>query len=330
MTTRVDDYYGCRVVVTGAAGAIGGHLTKALSDAGAEIVIAVDDLSAGLRENLPEVANVTFIEGSIVDDEVLRRVFATDPVIVFHLAALFANQNSIDHPELDLHVNGQGTLNVLQNALRSGASRFVFASTSCLAPPTGGGRPLGASMVGWATPYQITKRLGEQYCQFFQSHHGLSTVRVRFYNSYGPGELPGYYRNVIPNFFYRAMTGQPLPILGTGEETRDWTFVTDIVEGLLKAGLAAQVEGQVVNLGTGHETRVIDVARQINALTGNRAGLTFQPRRCWDGNLRRVAPISRTRRLLGHGCHTPLATGLPRTATWFDVNWSLIRRAARW
>ena len=210
-----EGYGGARVLVTGAAGAIGGHLTRALAEAGAETVIAVDDLSAGLADNVPVAANVRFEAGSILDQAVLGRAFDGSPDLVFHLAALFANQNSIDHPELDLMVNGLGTLNVLQWARRCGARRVVYASTSC-------GRPtcddhLGDDGFGSDSPYQITKGVGEQYCRFFRSHYGLSTVRVRLYNSYGPGELPGRYRNVIPNFFALAMSGKPLPVLGTGQ-----------------------------------------------------------------------------------------------------------------
>ena len=117
------------------------------------------------------------------------------------------------------------------------------------------------------TPYQITKLLGELYANFFKNFYDLQMVRTRFFNSYGPGEVPGRYRNVIPNFIYWAMQGQPLPITGTGEETRDFTFVGDIVDGLLRAGYAPEALGEAMNLASGRETRILDLATWVNELT---------------------------------------------------------------
>ena len=129
-----------------------------------------------------------------------------------------------------------------------------------------------------SSPYQITKMLGELYCNFFQHHYDLPAVKARFFNSYGPGEVPGQYRNVIPNFIYLAMQGQPLPITGTGEETRDFTFVGDIVDGLLRAGHFEAAVGQEFNLASGAETRIIDLAEMINRKVGNQAGShVFRP-----------------------------------------------------
>ncbi|MDQ1295299.1 MAG: UDP-glucose 4-epimerase [Actinomycetota bacterium] len=337
------------MLVTGAAGAIGSNLTAGLLAAGARVT-AWDDLSSGAIENLPADPALTFLEGSVLEEELLDRAFGQGPEVVFHLAALFAHQNSVEHPQRDLQVNGSGTLGILQRSCEAGVRRVVYSSSSCvLQPPTAqaadggaGADPLSPARPapaparpapderveqapGSDTPYQITKYLGEQYCRFFHRCHGLSTVRVRIFNSYGPGEPPGLYRNVIPNFFHLARLGRPLPVLGTGSETRDWTYVEDIVEGLLAAGLAQAADGQVICLGTGKETRVVDLARRINAITGNRAGLAFRPRRSWDNHGRRVAPTERARRLLGHECRTPLDIGLQRTAAWFEQRWGSVR-----
>jgi UDP-glucose 4-epimerase len=324
-------YRGLRVLVTGAAGAIGGNLVRALAAAGVAEVIALDDLSQGVRWNIPKLRPVAFCHGSILDPAALTDAFARRPSVVFHLAALFANQNSIDHPVLDLAVNGQGTLNVLIKAARHGRPRVVFASTSAAAEACGN-HPLDddAPALGHGTPYQITKGLGEQYCRFFYSYHQVPTVRIRFFNSYGPGELPGRYRNVIPNFFYFAKRREPLPIMGTGHQTRDWTFVNDIVDGLLKAGLCEAAVGQSINLGTGRETTVIEVAAEINRLTGNPAGVVYREARTWDRHERRSAAIEKGNKLLQFEPATDISSGLSGTAQWFEQNWSLIHGAARW
>ena len=337
---RQPSYQGTTVLVTGAAGAIGSNLTRALAAAGASEVVALDDLSQGVRWNVPELENVTFIQGSILDSEAVAEAFSKRPSIVFHLAALFANQNSIDHPVLNLRINGEGTLNLLMCAARSGQPRFVFASTSAVsanassdasavsANASSDASADDAPALRCATPYQITKGLGEQYCRFFQGHHGVPTVRARFFNSYGPGELPGRYRNVIPNFFYRAKKGEPLPVMGTGQQTRDWTFVTDISRGLLLCGRCDQAIGRSVNLGTGRETPVADIAHQINMLTGNTAGLVYRPHRRWDKDLRRSAEMQQAARLLGYYPEASISEGLRHTAQWFDEHWDRIQAGA--
>ena len=160
-----------------------------------------------------------------------------------------------------------------------------------------------------SSPYQITKMVGELYCNFFQHHYDLPTVKARFFNSYGPGEVPGQYRNVIPNFIYLAMQGQPLPITGTGEETRDFTYVGDIVDGLLRAGYFDAAVGQEFNLASGAETRIIDLAEMINSQVGNKAGITFTARRKWDTKPRLLASVDRAKSLIGYQPNTPFHRG---------------------
>lgn len=330
MSATAPSYRDLRVIVTGAAGAIGGNLVRALAASGAAEILALDDLSQGVCWNIPEIRNVTFLQGSILDQNVLKSAFRQKPAIVFHLAALFANQNSIDHPVLDLKVNGQGILNILISAANAGRPRVVFASTSAAADGLDGfAVDDDAPPLGHGTPYQITKALGEQYCRFFHSYYGIPIVLVRFFNSYGPGEVPGRYRNVIPNFFYRAKRGEALPVIGTGNQTRDWTFVADVVDGLLKAGVSDTAVGHSVNLGTGQETTVIDIAREINMLTGNVAGIVYRENRRWDHHCSRVAATTKAVRLLDHECRTGIKTGLENTAQWFDENWSQIQRDVR-
>lgn len=330
-STRWEDAYSRKIVlVTGGAGAIGSNLTRRLAELGA-FVIALDDLSASERWNVPAHSNVMFVEGSVVDEVVLKRVFFERPEVVFHLAAFFANQNSIDHPERDLEVNGLGTLRVLEYSVLAGARRLVYASSGCSIYGSEAPLPLREDFVSLhlSTPYQITKMLGELYVNFFYNHYGLEVAKPRLFNSYGPGEIPGQYRNVIPNFIYWAMKGRPLPITGTGEETRDFTYVGDIVEGLLHAGHDPNCVGQEFNLASGSETKILDLANLVNELTGNEAGIKFVSRRKWDTKSRLLASIDKANELFGYKPSTSFEEGLSRTIDWFRQNWELIEASAR-
>ena len=323
-------YAGRTVLVTGGAGAIGSNLTRALAEAGARVLV-LDNLSSAERWNVPARSEVLFVEGDVRDEVVLKRVFFERPAIVFHLAAFFANQNSVDHPETDLQVNGLGTLRALEYAVLTGVERFVYASSGCSIYGSSAPLPLREEFMSMhlSTPYQITKMLGELYANFFHHHYGLAVVKPRFFNSYGPGEVPGQYRNVIPNFIYWAIKGQALPITGTGEETRDFTYVGDIVDGLLRAGVFESAVGQEFNLASGRETSIGDLARMINEATGNAAGVRYVARRKWDTKRRLLASVDRARELIGYAPDMPFAEGLARTVSWFRAHWAQIDAAAR-
>jgi UDP-glucose 4-epimerase len=330
MENYLNVYTNKTILVTGGAGAIGSNLCRRLAELGAQVII-LDDLSSGVRWNVPSLPGVLFVEGDILDEVKLKRVFFERPQIVFHLAAFFANQNSVDHPERDLMVNGMGTLRLLEYSVFTGVERFVYASSGCSIYGSDSPLPLREEFMSMhlSTPYQITKMLGELYCNFFYNHYGLKVVKPRFFNSYGPGEVPGQYRNVIPNFIYWAMKGLPLPITGSGEETRDFTYVGDIVDGLLRAGVMESAVGQEFNLASGKETRIIDLANMINEATGNTAGIRFAQRRKWDTKSRLLASIDRARQLIGYEPRTSFEEGLKHTIEWFRKNWDRIEVAAR-
>jgi nucleoside-diphosphate-sugar epimerase len=179
-----------------------------------------------------------------------------------------------------------------------------------------------------STPYQITKMLGELYCNFFRNHYDMKVTKARFFNSYGPGEVPGQYRNVIPNFIYWAMKGESLPITGTGEETRDFTFVGDLVDGLLRAGYFESAVGEEFNLASGAETRIVDLANLVNKATDNSSGIKFAAKRKWDTKSRLLASYEKANKLIGYEPRTQFAEGLSETVKWFKVNWERIERSA--
>jgi nucleoside-diphosphate-sugar epimerase len=318
------------VLVTGGAGAIGSNLCKALAQLGAQVII-LDDLSSAERWNVPSLPGILFVEGDIVDEVKLKRVFFERPQIVFHLAAFFANQNSVDHPERDLTVNGMGTLRLLEYSVFTDVERFIYASSGCSIYGSRAPLPLKEDFISLhlSTPYQITKMLGELYCNFFYNHYGLKVIKPRFFNSYGPGEVPGQYRNVIPNFLYWAMKGKTLPITGSGEETRDFTYVGDIVDGLLRAGMFESAIGEEFNLASGKETRIIDLAKMINDATDNPGGIRYTERRKWDTKDRLLASIDRAGELIGYEPNTPFEVGLDQTVAWFRDHWDEIEASAR-
>jgi len=252
------EYQGKNILITGGAGCIGSNLTKALIKAEAAKIVVLDDLSAAERWNVPTAPNVVFIKGSVLDDGILKRAFSQKLDFVFHLAAHFANQNSVDNPETDLLVNGLGTLKVLGYSHLAGVGRFVFASSGCSVYGSQAPLPLKEDFVSvhLDTPYQITKLLGELYCNFFYNYYSLPVAIARYFNVYGPGEIPGAYRNVIPNFIWWALHKKPLPITGTGEETRDFTYVEDIIDGTLRLGVIPEAVGEAINLASETETRL--------------------------------------------------------------------------
>jgi UDP-glucose 4-epimerase len=175
------------------------------------------------------------------------------------------------------------------------------------------------------TPYQVTKMLGELYTNYYFNLYRLPIVNARFFNSYGPGEVPGKYRNVIPNFFYWSINKQPLPITGTGDETRDFTFVGDLINGLLSMAYHSGAIGEAFNLATAKEIRIGDLALWINELTDNKAGIVFTERRDWDKKNRLLASIDKARKILGYDPCMDFKKGLALVNDWFIENWEKIK-----
>jgi len=323
-------YEGKTVLITGGAGAIGSNLARAIADLKARTVIVLDDMSAAYAWNVPSLPNVLLVKGSVTDEVALKRVFMLKPDAVYHLAAFFANQNSVDYPQRDLMTNGLGTLLIYQYAQMSGVRRVVYASSGCSIYGSQAPLPLKEDFMSMhlTTPYQITKMLGELYGNFFHHHYGLPIVKTRFFNSYGPGEVPGQYRNVIPNFIFWALSGLPLPFTGSDEATRDFTYVMDIVDALLRAGYSESAVGQEMNIASGREVKILWLAERINELTGNQAGIVRAESRVWDTKKRLLACVDRAKDLLGYEPKMEFEQGLANTIQWFRDKWDDICRDA--
>lgn len=325
-----NEYEDKTVLVTGGAGCVGSNLTKKLSDIGASKVIILDNMSAAYEWNVHDADNIELIKGDILDEAVLKRVFKQKPDYVFHLAAHFANQNSVDNPEKDLMVNGIGILKVLQYTQLSNVERFVYSSSGCGVYGLDSKMPFEEHDISISlhTPYQVTKLLGELYTNYFNNLYDLPIVNARFFNVFGPGEVPGKYRNVIPNFFYWSMNELALPITGDGSETRDWTFVEDIVNGLLAMGIEEEAIGEAINLGSAKDHKVVDMANIVNNLTGNKSGIAFTERRDWDAKTQLLSSIEKAKDILGYKPTVSFEDGLKRTYNWFETNWDYIEESA--
>lgn len=308
------------VLVTGGAGAIGSRLVTSLLAAGANVAV-LDDLSAPALDAIQHAENLRLIRGDVTDHACLEQAFADGIDYVWHLAGLFANQRSIEEPYTDLRVNGRGTLSVLDATRRAGARKFVFASSSCV---YGAAAELPTSeervSLEARSPYHATKLLGELYVNYFFASHGLPTVTVRLFNVFGPGELPGRHRNVIPNFIWRALHDEPIVIFGSGHETRDFTYVEDAVHGLLQAALSEAAVGKAINIGTGRETSLARVAELIIDRTGSSTLVEYGGRRSWDRVARRCADIRRAERLIGYRPRWSFEMGIEETINWFYTN----------
>jgi UDP-glucose 4-epimerase len=298
-------------LVTGGAGFIGSTLTRLLLERGYDVRV-FDDLSSGSRDHLDGL-DVELVTGDVRDLDALTAV-AAGADAMFHLAAGAGVVDSIERPIENFDLNARGTLLALWAARESGVGRFVFSSSNAPlgdnAYPASEDKPLAP-----LSPYGAGKATGEAYCSAFHGAYGLDAVAVRFSNAYGPRS--GRKTNVIPLFIRRIMAGEPLTIYGDGTQTRDFVYVSDLANGLIRAAEADGVGGEVFQLASGVETSLNDLVRMLGEVSGTSPEVRHEPPRAGEIQ-RNYSLIEKARSRLGHAPEVPLADGLARTWDWFQ------------
>lgn len=302
-------------LVTGGAGFIGSHLVDGLLAAGRQVRV-LDDLSTGQRENLGRLPVTDLIVGDVSDPAAVAR--AMDGVeVVFHLAALASVQRSVEAPADSHRICATGTLHVLDAARRAGVRRVVYAgSASAYGIPDG---PVQSeeTPIRPLSPYAAAKLAGEVYCQAFGTTYGIETVRLRFFNIFGPRQrADSPYSGVIALFIAALGEGRTPTIFGDGEQTRDFTFVRDVVQALILAADRPGISGEVVNVGTGRGTSLLQLLAALNRLMDTAVTPRHgEPR---SGDIRHSrADITRAQRLLGYAPTVSLEQGLADTLSWY-------------
>jgi len=314
-----------KVLVTGGAGFVGSNLVERLLRERATVTV-LDDLFTGKRQNLPSEDEIRFVEGSVTDFDLVKKLVRENELII-HLAArniIVSTRN----PREDFDTNIGGTLNILMAARESPVSRIVYSSSASV---YGNPRYLPINEddnLNLLTPYAVSKLGGENYCMAFYETYGVSVSVVRYSNVYGTKQDPGNpYCGVVAKFMERIHRGEPPVIHGDGNQTRDFTFVDDAVEATLLAGVSGKAEGEVFNVGTGVETSINELAAMLIELYGKDLVPEHTDRRDIDNIRRRVVNIEKTRKKLRWVPMFTLAEGLRRTKTWFEEE--IERRKAR-
>ena len=299
-------------LVTGGAGFIGSHLCHRLVAEG-HAVRVLDNLSSGKRENLPE--GVDFLEGDLRDVDALEKAVA-DVEFVLHKAAIASVQVSVEQPLLEQEVNLVGTLRLLEAVRAAGVRRLVFAASAAAygmdpeVPKREDMRPTPAS------PYGLSKVAGEYYCRIYSEVFGLETVCLRYFNIFGPRQDPkSPYSGVISIFLDCMLRGEAPTIFGDGGQSRDFTYVDNVVEANLLACRAPQAAGEIYNIGCAREISVNDLVRHLNRVLGTQLEPRYAAARGGDVRVS-VADISRARAGLGYEPRVDFETGLAHTVDW--------------
>lgn len=301
-------------LVTGGAGFIGSHLATELVRRGHRVRV-VDSLITGKRRNLAHLPQVEFLEGDLAQAGVAAR--AVDGMdYVLHQAAIPSVPRSVADPITSNQANIDASLNVLVAARDARVKRLVYAGSSSAYGDTPTLPKREDMPADPLSPYALQKLVAEQYCQMFTRLYGFETVTIRYFNVFGPRQDPGSpYSGVISLFSTALLEGRQPTIYGDGEQTRDFTFVANVVDGVLRACEAPQAAGEVINVATGGRISLNELLRTMNRIVGTDITATYAPAR--TGDVRdSQADITKARKLLGYEPSVDLETGLRDTLTW--------------
>ncbi len=301
------------VLVTGGAGFIASHISSALVKRGDNVRV-LDNLSMGFKHNLQP--GVEFIEGDVADEAMTAKAMRGIE-LVFHQAALASVPMSLEKPLATHHACVTGTVNVLNQAVKAGVRRVVYAASSSAY----GDRPYSAKrevdLPQVLSPYAAAKLAGELYCQAFYHSFGLETVGLRYFNVFGPRQDPASpYSAVIPLFVTAILSGKPPIIFGDGSQSRDFTFVENVVRGNLLAADAPLAAGQIINMADGRQTTLLRLLELLSEMLEIQVKPDFQPARVGDVR-ESLADISLARKLLNYEPAATLEDGLRRTIAYY-------------
>ena len=307
-------------LVTGGAGFIGSHIAAALSASGARVRV-LDDLSTGHRENLEEIGgDIDFIEGSVADEDVLQK--ALDGVeVVFHEAAIPSVPRSVEAPRQTHIASVDGTFSLLLAARDQKVRRVVYAASSSAYgdQPT---LPKSEQMLpDPLSPYAVAKLVGEYYCQVFSRVYDIETVSLRYFNVFGPRQDPSSQYSGVVSRFISALLGDERPVIfGDGDQSRDFTYVDNVVAANLSASNATGASGKVINVANGERITLNQLLAELKDLTGKN-DVTAEYRESRVGDVRHsLADNSMARELLGYEVKVDLREGLKRTIDWWKTS----------
>ena len=305
-------------LVTGGAGFIGSHLAEELVRRG-ERVRVVDSLITGKRQNLTHLPAVEFIQGDLADLEVARR--AVDGVdYVLHQAAIPSVPRSVEDPITSNRANIDASLNVLVAARDAGVKRLVYAGSSSAYGNTPTLPKVETMATAPLSPYALQKLVAEQYCEMFTRLYGLQTVTIRYFNVFGPRQDPSSpYSGVISLFISALCEGRQPKIYGDGEHTRDFTYVGNVVDGVLRACTASDASGEVINVATGGRISLNQLFRTVRDLVGADVEPIYDAPRAGDVKDSQ-ADISKAERLLGYHPSVSFEEGLRQTVGWYRAS----------
>lgn len=308
-------------LVTGGAGFIGSHLAEGLVARGDKVRV-IDNLESGKIENIKDFCNdIEFVEGDVRDKGTLEGAMA-DVDYVLHVAALRSVPRSVDDPFATNEVNVQGTLNVLWYAKEAGVRRVVFASSSSVYGmeerlPQREGGPLAP-----VSPYAVSKLAGEYYCSTFSSIYGLETVRLRYFNVFGPRQDPrSQYAAVVPIFISGGLNGEQVEVHGDGLQSRDFTYIANTVDATLLASTTPGISGQVFNIACGERHTILALIKTIEKFIGKDVKYVHTEAR--KGDIRHtMADINKSQKLMGYKPNVTFEEGLTKTVEWFKTHTS--------
>lgn len=314
---------GARVLVTGGAGFIGSNIVQHLLDSGAEVRV-LDDFFSGRRSNLEEVRLTTGKEPEVVVGDVRDAKAVRDAMrgidFVLHQAAIPSVPRSVADPESTNEVNITGTLNVLLAARDAKVKRVVVASSSSVYGETPTLPKVEDMPLDPLSPYAISKLATETYAKVFHGLYKLEAVALRYFNVFGPRQDPrSQYAAAVPNFVTAALAGRPLVIFGDGEQTRDFTFVDNVVRANVASCFAPKAPGAILNIAGGKRVTINHLANTIIGLAGSRSVLQHDPER--PGDIKHsLASVEKAKEILGYNGGVSLEEGLRRTVEWYRRN----------